>query len=56
MTDEDSAWLQYQIIMGKRLDLGKCEPHVAELIGAVFRDGFTAGFNFTIDDRSGDGE
>ena len=46
MTDADSAWLEYQVIMGSRLDLEKLPKVERDLYKAVFQDGFEMGVRY----------
>jgi hypothetical protein len=45
-SDADDAWLEYQVIMGDRLDLEKMTQKDRDLFKAIFSDGFDMGVRY----------
>ena len=48
MSDEDAAWLEYQVRMGDRLDLENLKKLERDLYKAIFQDGFLMGRTRTV--------
>lgn len=43
MTQDEAAWLEYQVIMRSRLDLEKLSRNEREIYKAIFQDGYNLG-------------